>query len=85
MHFVERRKIAEDGMLWASKGVVAALTAITPTVVLILSRGNNDSELDAQGTPMLDAIRVLVHAHTQLTSYRLLNIQKVVNLPLVKK
>ena len=79
VHFVEGRKLAEDSMLWASKGVVVAMTAIAPTLALILSRGNNDPDLDAQATPMLDAIRVLVHTHTQLTSDRLLNVQKVVN------
>ena len=30
--FVEARKEAEEGFFWASKGVIAALTAITPTL-----------------------------------------------------
>ena len=34
---------------------------------------------------MLDAVRVLVHTHTQLTADRLTNVQKVVNNPLGKE
>ena len=50
------------------KGMVAALTAIVPTLALILSRGSTDVELDTQARPMLDAVQVLVHTHVQLTA-----------------
>ena len=83
--FVEGRKLAEDGMFWATKGVVAALTAITPTLELVLARGKRDPELDEQAKPMLDAVKVLVHTHTQLTADRVLNVHKVVNTPLGKE
>lgn len=82
--FIEGRKLAEDGMMWATKGVVAALTAIAPTLALILSRGKGDRELDEQAKPMLDAIKVLVFSHSQLTTDRLANVNKVVNTPLGK-
>ena len=85
VHFVEGRKLAEESMLWASKGEVAALTAIAPTLALILSRGNRDPELDTQAKSVLDAVKVLVHTHTQLTADRLSNVNKVVNNPLGKE
>ena len=68
---MEGRKLAEDGMICASKWVVAARTAIAPALALILARGNSDPELDTQAKPMLDAVRVLVYTHTQLTADRL--------------
>ena len=83
--FVEGRKLAEDGTMWATKGVVAALTAIAPTLKLILARGKTDTELDEQAGPMLDAVMVLVHTHSQLTSDRLVNVHKVINTPLGKE
>ena len=64
VHFVEGRKLAEDAMLWVSKGVVAAMTAIAPTVALILSLGKGNPQLDTRARPMLDALKVLVDTHT---------------------
>ena len=61
-------------MLWASN-----CTMLT----LILARGN--SELDGQAKGMLDAVKVLVHIYTQLTSDRLVNVHKLVNNPLGKE
>ena len=63
IHFTDARKLVEDGFFWASKGMVAALTAIAPMLALILSRGSTDAELDRQATPMLNAAQVLVHMH----------------------
>lgn len=83
--FADGRKLAEEGMMWATKGVVAALTAIAPTLALVLSRGKGDRELDEQAKPMFDAMKVLVHTHTQLTADRLANVYKVVNTPLGKE
>ena len=77
--------MAEDGFFWASKGMVAALTAIAPTLALILSRGSTDAELDTQAKPILDAVRVLVHTHVQLTADRVNNVHRVVNNPLGKE
>ena len=82
VHFVEGRKLAEDGMFCASKGVVAALTAIAPELALILARGNSNPELDRQAKPMTDTVRVLVHTHTQLTAD---TVTIVVNNPLGKE
>ena len=53
----------------------------TSELLEMRTRGNSDPELDAQATPMLDAIRGLVHTHT----HRLSNVQKVVNNPLGKE
>lgn len=79
IRFVDARKHAEDSMLCATKGVVAALTAVAPTVALILSRGKGDHELDEQALKMLDVVKILVLTHSQLTGDRLLNVKKVVN------
>ena len=46
IRFVEARKQAEDGFFWASKGNVVALTAITLTLALGLSRDKDDIQLD---------------------------------------
>ena len=71
--------------MWVTKGVVAALTAIAPMLKLILARGKTDTELDEQARPILDAVTVLVHIHTQLTGDRLANVHKVINTPLGKE
>ena len=84
IHFTEGRKLAEEGLFWASKGVVAALTAVAPALALVLARGKKDAELDKQAKPLLDAVRVLVHTHVQLTSDHVSNVHKVVNNPLGK-
>ena len=48
IHFVVGRKLAEDGMQWVSKEVMAALIAIALTVSLILSREKGNHEQDEQ-------------------------------------
>lgn len=79
LRFVEGRKLVEDtilwAMLWTSKGLVA----------LIISWRNKDPELSTQAKSMMDALKVLVHAHMQLTSDSLANVQEVVNNPLSKE
>ena len=77
--FQEARKLGEDAMLWATKGIVGALTAIMPMTAIILMRGNRDTELNAEALNVLNAIRMLVSAHVQLTNDRLSNVDKVVN------
>ena len=85
VRFHEVRKYAEEALMWATRGVVGALTAIIPTVALILDRGNTDEELNAQGVHMWDAVRLLVATHVQLNMDRLANVKKVVNHPLGKE
>lgn len=85
IRFIDARKHAEESMLWASKGVVAALTAIAPTLAIVLSRGKGDHELDEQALKMLDAVKILVFTHSQLTGDRLQNVKKVVNTVLGKE
>ena len=72
-------------MMWTTKGVVAALTAIVPTLTLIMARGRANTELDEQARPMLDAVKGLVHTHSQLTTNRLANVYTVINTPLGKE
>ena len=85
IHFIEGRKLAEEALFWASKGVVAAMTAIAPALALVLARGKKDAELDAQAKPLLDAVKVLVHTHAQITVDRIANVGKVVNTTLGKE
>ena len=80
--FMESRRQVEEGFFWASKDVITAIMAITPTLALVLSRGKDDGQLDEQARPMLDTVRVLVHTHVQLTVDHVSNVQKVVNTPL---
>ena len=82
--FQEARKLGEDAMLWATKGVVGALTAILPTMAVILTRGKQDSDLDEQAVNMFNAVRMLVSSHVQLTNDRMTNVNKVVNTSLGK-
>ena len=82
--FQEARKLGEDAMLWATKGVVGALTAILPMMAVILTRGKQDADLDAQAVNMFNAVRMLVSAHVQLTNDRMTNVNKVVNTSLGK-
>ena len=77
--FAESRKDGENSLLTATKGIVGALTAIAPVMDLILKRGSSDPELDAHGTDMLNAIRMLVATHCQIRIDRKLNVKKVVH------
>ena len=79
------RKYAEESMFWATKGVVGVMTTITPTVEIILARGKGDAELDQQSLKMLDALKMLVFTHSQLTGSGLQNVKKVVNTVLGKE
>ena len=48
IRFAQGRKEGENSLLIASKGVLGALTAIVPTMDIIVQRGSEDPELDAQ-------------------------------------
>ena len=71
IRFTDVRKYAEESMFWATKGVLGPLTAIGPTLEIILARGKKDSELDEQSLKMLDAVKMLVFTHSQLAGDRL--------------
>ena len=58
---------------------------IIPTLTLVLARGKGDPVLDLQAKPMLDAVKMLVYTHCQLTADRVTNVHKVVNTPLGKE
>ena len=59
--------------------------AIAPTLAIVLAHGKGDTELDKQSLKILDAIKMLVFTHSQLTGDRLQNVKKVVNTVLRKE
>ena len=85
IRFAEGRKDGECSLLTATKGVVGALTAIAPTLDIILQRGSADPELNNQSLNMLNAMRLLICTHSQIRTDRKLNVQKVVHSRLGKE
>lgn len=83
--FGEGRKEGESALITCSKGLVAILTAIAPTMDIILRRGSADPELDAQGIHMLNAIKMAVATHSQARLDRKKSVTKVVHSRLGKE
>lgn len=85
IRFSDGRKDGESSLLIATKGVVGALTAMAPTLDILLQRGSADPELNAQAMNMLSAVRLLVCTHNQMRIDRRLSVQKVVHSKLGKE
>lgn len=85
IRFGDGRKEGESALMTASKGVVAALTAIAPLMDVVMQRGSADPELNNHALDMLNAIKVLVCTHSQLRVDRTGSVTKVVNSRLGKE
>jgi hypothetical protein len=78
VRLVDAAKRCEEALLWATKAMVGALTAVVPILELAIQRGASDPEMDAHAEDLLNGVKMLISGHVKLTSDRIINVSKVV-------